>query len=444
MTKKTKLNSFILLMSSSCLAKLFSLLSKIALTSILGIKVMSIYGLISPLLLLIITISSFSLPNALSYLISFNRNKSHLYIKVAFICISFLSLILSFTLYIFANEIANIFFHNNQVIYPIKTLSILVPLISISSLIKGYFYGVREVTFTNSSQLLEEGSRLIFILFFLNYFLTNDSSKNASLIVISLCIGEIAQTFYLLIFSKKIYQKNFKKMLKRIPLDYISISKEMLNIAFPMTLSKLIGSFTYFLEPVILTTILVKMNYSIETITIDYGILTNYVMPLLLLPGFFSLSLSSYLLPNLSYCIKNKEYYKSKKLLKDVLSISFIIGLFFSIIFFFFGGKVLNTLYKTNLGDNQIKILSLPFIIYYIETPITTSLNAFCLTKQTFITTTISSIIRIGLLFLLIPILKINAISVSTLISCYINVLINSIILLKSFLRYKNECFINK
>ena len=75
MRKKYKVNSFISIMFSSSIAKMFSLLSKIALTNVLGLKVMSIFGLINPLLLLVITISSFSLPNVLSYLISFNRNK---------------------------------------------------------------------------------------------------------------------------------------------------------------------------------------------------------------------------------------------------------------------------------------------------------------------------------------------------------------------------------
>ena len=62
MTKKSQLIRFISLLGSSSIAKLFSLLSKIALTNILGLKVMSIFGLINPLLLLVITISSFSLP----------------------------------------------------------------------------------------------------------------------------------------------------------------------------------------------------------------------------------------------------------------------------------------------------------------------------------------------------------------------------------------------
>ena len=81
MRKKTMQKSFISIIGTSTISKFFALLSKIVLTNLLGIKIMSIYGLINPLMILVITISSFSLPNVLSYLISSNRKKSKSYIK---------------------------------------------------------------------------------------------------------------------------------------------------------------------------------------------------------------------------------------------------------------------------------------------------------------------------------------------------------------------------
>ena len=68
MRKKTMQKSFISIIGTSTISKFFALLSKIVLTNLLGIKIMSIYGLINPLMILVITISSFSLPNVLSYL----------------------------------------------------------------------------------------------------------------------------------------------------------------------------------------------------------------------------------------------------------------------------------------------------------------------------------------------------------------------------------------
>ena len=316
MTNKNKLFLYGELLISSTGGKFFSLIAKIALTNILGIKVMAIYGLINPLLVLVITLSSFSLPNILSYLISSNPNRTRKYMQTSFIIMIFFSVILAMLLYFFSTYIGITFFHNKDVIPSIKMLSFLVPLISISSLIKGYFYGVREVNFTTSSQLFEEGLRMLLCLFIVSYLCGFDDAKNASIIVISLCVGEIFQSLYLLIFANKKYQKNYLKMFVKIDSFFIQSSKEMISLALPMTLSRLIGSITYFLEPIILTTMLIKINYSIDLITYEYGILTTYVMPLLLLPGFFSLSLSNYLLPNLTFFIKNNDYHKARSIFK--------------------------------------------------------------------------------------------------------------------------------
>ena len=55
----------------------------------------------------------------------------------------------------------------------------------------------------------------------------------------------------------------------------------------------MIGSITYFFEPIILTNMLKYIGYSNDYITLEYGIINGYVYPLLLLPSFFTLAISS-------------------------------------------------------------------------------------------------------------------------------------------------------
>lgn len=62
--------------------------------------------------------------------------------------------------------------------------------------------------------------------------------------------------------------------------------RECLSIGIPNTTGRLIGSFGYFLEPIILSSVLIMVGYNSNFITREYGILSGYVMPLLLLPSF--------------------------------------------------------------------------------------------------------------------------------------------------------------
>ena len=121
----------------------------------------------------------------------------------------------------------------------------------------------------------------------------------------------------------------------------------------------------------------------------------------------------------------------------------FLIGLFFSILFFFFGGNILKILYGNDIGKSQIKYLAFPFLLYYFEAPLSAAMNAFCLTKISFLTSIISSTIRIILLFILIPLYKVNAVSIATIASCLITIITYSYQIKKSFLFNKNKSTIN-
>lgn len=438
MTKKNVWKTFLPIFIVSIIAKGFSLLSKITLTATLGLKSMTLFGLINPLIVLIITLASFSLPNVLSCLIASHPEKGRKYVLTSFFFVFFHAIFLSFLLVTCADFIAEVFFKNPDASYAIASLSFLIPIVSISSLIKGYFLGSREVVLTTSSQLFEEGSRLIFNLFFVSLLLQQDTAKNASLCVISMAIGEVFQIIFLLLFADKKYEKRYKKFFNKEKVEWLDTGKEMMKMALPMTLSKIVGSLTYCLEPMIVMTLL-STSSDKDTITFQYGILSSYVMPMLLLPGFFSLALSNYLLPHLANAYEKKEYQKSKKLLKNILLICSAIGIFFSLTFFFFGGDFLNLLYHTQEGAKEIRLLAIPFFIYYLETPLTTAMNAMKMPSKAFRATVISSILRIVLLFLLMRKFHVFAVALATFVSCFFNVLLNSIDIVKAFHRQKSE-----
>lgn len=433
MQKKSTEEILIMLLSSS-IAKVFSLLSKIVLTGLLGFSAMSIFSLTNPLLVLIITICSFSLPNVLSYLIAKKPYKSKKYVITSSLLIIINGLIITILLYIFAPFIADKLLCNKDCTLSIRAICIFIPFICISSLIKGYFLGNREVLLTTSSQLFEEGSRLIFAFLFISYLLKNNSAYNATLVIVSMAVGEFFQTIYLVLFCNKKYYKNYRKILSINDVEFKSTSKEMLKIASLMTGARLIGSFTYFLEPIIIMSILSK-NASSTDIALSYSTLSTYVMPLLLMPGFFSTTLSNFLLPNLSHEIGKKNFDKAKKLFLRIIFLCSLIGIFFSIVFLLFGSDLLKILYKTELGTREIKMLSIPFFIYYLETPFIVTMNALGLNKHAFFITLISSAIRIITLITLTPILGVFALCIATLISCMLTLLLNGIFIFKYLFR---------
>ena len=180
-----------------------------------------------------------------------------------------------------------------------------------------------------------------------------------------------------------------------------SYIKESLSIGIPNTTGRLIGSIGYFLEPIILTSVLLKCGYSSNFITREYGILSGYVMPLVLLPSFFTLAISQALLPVVSreYAKGNKRLVKRK--VKQAIGMSLLIGVPVTIMFVLGPEFFLRIIYHTSKGGVYTRVLAPICLFQYIQSPLSFCLDAMGKSKDNFVATTLGVIIRTSLLFIL-------------------------------------------
>ena len=422
-------------------AKFISLLSKILMNRELGVEAMGLFSLVNPLVILLISLSNLSLPNAIATLISKNPKKDKVILISAFSIFVVLSLsLMTITLFL-ENFISTTILKNKDVIYCIRASLIMIPLTSLSAIIKGYYLGKGEISLTSSSQTYEEAGRLLFIMIIIFLYKDVSTPIKASYAIYSLAFGEIFQISYMVLFSST----NKRNIIPEFKRNYVLSKHEikpLLNISIPLTFSRIVGSITYFFEPIIFTSVMLKNNCSITQITIDYGILSSYVMPLLLMPSFISVSLSNYLIPNMGKLISKKKDKEALNLFSKISIICLFIGFLISIFFFVFSPYLLDFLYGDTSGNTLIKTLCFPFIIYYIETPIIALLNIYELSKKSFISTVISSIFRIILLFPFVNKFGVIGISFATLISVVIDISLN-IFFLIFFFKRNNIKFVN-
>ena len=197
--------------------------------------------------------------------------------------------------------------------------------------------------------------------------------------------------------------------------------KDSLDIAFPNTASRLIGSIGYFLEPIILTTALIHVGYSNSFIVNEYGIITGYVMPILLLPSFFTLAISQALLPIVTKLYTNKKYKETKRKIKQGIFFSCLIGIPVTILLMITPELFLKIIYNTTKGANYVRFLAPFCLLQYIQAPLSSALDAIGQSKDNMKAVLYGTIIRTSLLFLL-SLLKIGIWSL--LISTSINIIV--------------------
>jgi len=393
--KNKFIKSTIILIIGGAITKIMAMIIKIFLTRSINENGIGLYMLILPTFNLFITLCTMSLPISISKLVSTKKNSKHIILSIVPISLGY-NFILMIILILLAPTIANNLLNNHMTYYPIIGISFTLPFICISSILKGYFYGKENMIPYVISNIIEQIIRLLFIIYIIPKLIVYGINIAVLGVVLINIISELASIICLILFIpvKKLSIKDFK-------LDKI-ILKDILNISIPSTGSRLIGSISYFLEPIILTFVLLKAGYANDYIMQEYGIITGYVYPLLLIPSFFTTAISTAMLPVISNSYSQGKIKYTKKKLKQALTISIIIGITFTTIFMIFPKTLLKFIYDTNLGTEYIKIIAPFFISHYIQGPLTSFLQAIDKSNIAMIGTLTGAIIK-NILLIVLP-----------------------------------------
>ncbi|MBQ4263220.1 MAG: oligosaccharide flippase family protein [Bacilli bacterium] len=393
MINKIKNSAFIkstlILLLGGTLTKILGFILKIIITRKIGTEGIALYSLLSPTMSLLTVLAIFSYPTAISKIIS-EKNSSPKKLLISIIPISIIiNIALIVLVILFAPILSNNLLKEPRLYYPIICVAFTLPFVSISSIIKGYFWGKQNMFPYMLSNFLEQVTRFILISIFIADIASKSLTKAICFILFINIIGEIiSQLVMIKYFPKTKINKNDIKINK-------NEIKNVMQITIPSTSSKIIGSISYFLEPIILTNMLLYFGYSKEYILYEYGVLNAYALSLLLMPQFFTQNMSSALVPELSkyYSQGNKEM--CKKRIKQIVLVSFLIGLFSTVIIVSYPNFFLNALFSTTEGIDYIKIIAPFTILFYIEYPLINALQALGEAKKAMYAGIIGSIIRL-------------------------------------------------
>lgn len=423
--KNKFVKSTLILIIGALFTKLLGFIIKIIFTRMVNNDAINLYSIIMPTYSLLITLAQLGLPLAISNVIAKAKNNSK---KILFSIIPaslLINIILITTIFLVAPFISNNLLNNKDTYYPIISIAFILPFISLSSIIRGYFFGKQKMFPHTLSNIIEQIFRLLIILLVLPHIL-----KYGTIIVVSVYIllnifSEIISIIIFLLFAPKNF--NIKKS-DLVP--DISIIKEIMSIAIPTTSSRIIGNIGYFFEPIILTFTLTLSGYSNNFILNEYGTYNAYVLPLLTIPSFFILALNTSLVPEISKNRNNKKLIKKR--LKQSIIFSFILGLISNTLVYIFTRDLLNIIFKTDKGIEYIKFLAPFFVFLYLEGPLSSTLQALNYAKYTMIITIITTIIKLITLFIFSLLhIGLYGLLISEIINIFLVIYLNSIKLKK-------------
>ena len=428
--KNKLLKNTLIIISTGFIVKIIGMLGKIITTRVLGLDGMSKYALSFPTLLLFVNIAGFSMNNTMSKLVSeaiaTKQYSPKILLKKGIKTTLFVSSICIIIYLLSLKTITNIFLKDQELSIPLLFGTFLIPLVGISDALRGYFNGLKEVKTASISLFLEQLFRTTFSLIGIIIGIKYSIIFATATLYLALSIGELSSIIYCLI-----------KLGSKKPIHYtntVGEQKIITKTSSYLTLSKIIGSISYFLEPIIYTNILLYLNYETNFIHNSYTTIDVYTIPLLTIISFIPFSLSTAIIPHISESFVNNEKNKLIFYLKKAFFSTLFPAMIFLLIIYFYSNELMNLLFKTTKGANLAKNASIFFIFYYLNIISSSILQALGRVKFILFNSILNNILRLLLILVLpfFPIINVNSIFYSIIICIIISAIINLSLVIKT------------
>ncbi|MGD6853758.1 stage V sporulation protein B [Bacillus infantis] len=417
------LKGTIILLAAGLVTRVLGFINRIVIARFIGEEGVGLYMMAFPTLILVITITQLGLPVAISKNVAeaeargdTAKIKKILAVSLA-VTIS-LSAIFTPALFLLAPILSETLFTDPRTHLPLLAIAPIVPIVAVSSVIRGYFQGRQQMKPAAYSQVLEQIVRIGLIALLTKAFLPYGIEYAAAAAMFASVIGELVSLVYLVAAFK--LKKRFR--LRKNFFGYVQSGKstfsDLMKIALPTTGSRMIGSIAWFFEPIVVSHSLALAGVAAIAATKQYGALTGFAMPLLLLPSFVTHSLSTSLVPAISEANSRKDMKLIEHRLQQALRFSFITGGMAVVLLYVLASPLMEVMYGSSSGDQFIKLMAPFFLFYYYQGPLQATLQALNLARAAMINSLIGSIVKIAVIFLLAsqPAFGINGVALGILV----------------------------
>ncbi len=315
--------------------------------------------------IIFLTICSIGVPNAISCLISEKFAEGKAYdayriLKVALVIFGSLGFISSSILFLFAKIISDVYLQMPETVLIIKILSPSIFIVSISSVLKGYFNGKQKIKTTANSLLIEQSIRTICTIILVE-ILSNITKNNTGILVCAVAIASTFSETISFIYISSIFLKTRREIWTDIITSKIqkkerikTIVKNIIKISFPIALCALIAMGNKTIDALTIVRILKKYIGEKEALK-QYGILSGKIESLVLFPVSFNMAFTTAMIPAISEQKAKGKFEKAKELLKRVMLTGILIGIPFFVIMFAYANPILNVLFP-NASDGFIML----------------------------------------------------------------------------------------
>ena len=430
MKKLSFMKNTIVLVISNLLTGSLSFIFSIILSKELGAQGVGLFQMIMPIYVLFICLTCGGVITALSKIIAelnSKKNTRELYksISVSIVFFSFWTIFVSLFIILFASFLSVYVVKDSRTYISILIFVPALLFVTISSALKGYFYGLQNTTFPAVIDIVEKAIRIIILIALLNLLKDYELKYKVSAAVAAMTIGEFVSLILLYIFYKKSYLS--VKTFVGTPDNVFQIVANVLTISLPLCINGFLSTALGAFIAVMIPRRLQSAGFTAETSLALYGKISGMSLNIIMFPAIIIGAISIVLVPAISEASTGRNKSTATRKIYYAIKVTTAIAAMSAGLFFSLPHELGKLFYnRTDLG-NIIFSLSFGVLFIYVEFTLFGILNG--LGKQGILlrNTMIMSAIDIVSLYILLGIPEINiygyAINfvISPLVGCILN-----------------------
>ena len=355
MKKLTYIQGAFILTMTNLITGSLSFIYRVFLTRAIGSEGVGVYQLVLPLYLLFITLVSGGITTAVSKLIAeqapgSNYRNMYKIIKICGITVGIWSLALCSFIFFNSEYLSRYVLKDSRTFFSIMVFTPAIFFISLSAVLKGYFYGLQYVKPPAMIDILEKLIRLGGLLLTTYYLLPLGIEYVCAGVMAAMAAGE----FISLVLLYFCYKAKKAAAVHTKTDSTIHIITKILKTALPLSLS---GALTTIMD--MITAILIPMQlraagYSNSNALSLYGQVTGMVMPLLFFPFIIVASLGITLVPAIATSYATGNWTALNKKCNDSLKITSAIAFASTALFIVFPWELCRIFFKCPEAGNML------------------------------------------------------------------------------------------
>ncbi|MFJ7858900.1 polysaccharide biosynthesis protein [Peribacillus sp. NPDC097206] len=357
---------------------------------------MGLYMSILPVFFLIYVIASFELHVSIAKFVAENKPALHYNLllhafKLATVVVLIMCIILPFILS-FSSIMDG--FHPY-----IKWMLIgLIPIVAFSSIARGYFMGVQQMSKIAISNFLKKIFQFGLLLVIFNLFQFNQ--EKSLLMAFFVLVGSEFLVFLYLI-SILILQVRIMGRGTNLRTTGKHARQKLLEVSLPTMGLRIFHAITNAIQPFLIHAALLSAGFGAVLATEHFGMLTGVAMTIGFFPAFIAHSLMIMLIPTVSEAHKNQDKEKLRVLLQKSMWFTVMYGVPAVLIIYLFAEPLTALFFSSTTASLYLKMLCPYFLFHFFIIPMQAYLIGLGLVKDAFIHTVWAHIVSFTLMYIL-------------------------------------------